>query len=87
MLLIFFCIGLLFGNLHALAMEPLGHIAGIGAGVVGSLSTLISATLEVIIGLQFNGTVHPLIISFSIAGMTTLILIRWIEDDKSQLPL
>ena len=31
----FFGIGLLFGNLNALAMQPLGHIAGIGAAVVG----------------------------------------------------
>ncbi len=30
----FFCIGILFGNFNALAMEPLGHIAGVGAAVV-----------------------------------------------------
>lgn len=79
MLLIFFCIGLLFGNLNALAMEPLGHIAGIGAAVVGSLSTFISATLAVIIGQQFNETVHPLTISFTIAGLATIVLMLWIE--------
>lgn len=84
MLLTFFCIGLLFGNLNALAMEPLGHIAGIGAAVVGSLSTLISATLAIIIGQQFNGTVYPLVISFFIAGMVTLALMRWIGDEKCQ---
>ena len=32
----FFCLGILFGNLNAIAMEPLGHIAGVGAAVVGS---------------------------------------------------
>ena len=31
----FFCLGILFGNLNALAMEPLGHIAGIAASVIG----------------------------------------------------
>ncbi len=36
---LFFCIGLLFGNLNAIAMEFLGHNAGIGAAVVGSVST------------------------------------------------
>ena len=40
LLAVFFCIGLLFGNLNALAMEPLGHIAGVGAAVVASLTTL-----------------------------------------------
>lgn len=32
----FFCVGILFGNQNSLAMEPLGHLAGIGAAVVGS---------------------------------------------------
>ena len=37
LMLSFFGIGLLFGNLNALAMQPLGHIAGTGAAVVGGL--------------------------------------------------
>jgi MFS transporter, DHA1 family, multidrug resistance protein len=82
MLIAFFCIGLLFGNLNALAMEPLGHIAGIGAAVVGSLSTFISATLAVIIGQQFNDTVLPLAISFTIAGLATIVLMLWIENGR-----
>ena len=32
LLVVFICIGLLFGNLNALAMEPLGHIAGVVSG-------------------------------------------------------
>lgn len=79
MVLTFFCIGLLFGNLNALAMEPLGHIAGIGAAVVGFVSTLMAAILAVFIGLQFNETVYPLVISFFVAGLTTLVLLQWIE--------
>ena len=38
MLATFFCVGILFGNLNVLAMEPLGHIAGVGVAVVGALS-------------------------------------------------
>ena len=83
MLLTFFCVGLLFGNLNALAMEPLGHIAGIGAAVVGSLSTFIAAALAVIIGQQFNDTVYPLVISFLVAGIVTLVLMRRIEGGKA----
>ena len=41
----FFGIGLLFGNLNALAMQPLGRIAGTGAAVVGGTSMLISLAL------------------------------------------
>jgi DHA1 family bicyclomycin/chloramphenicol resistance-like MFS transporter len=84
MLLTFFCIGLIFGNLNALAMQPLGHIAGIGAAVVGSLSTFISVIMAFIIGQQFDGTVHPQVISFSVSGVTTLVLMWWIEDKKGK---
>ena len=55
----FFGVGLLFGNLNTLAMEPLGHIAGTGAAVVGATSMLISLVLGTSIGQSYNGTVLP----------------------------
>jgi DHA1 family bicyclomycin/chloramphenicol resistance-like MFS transporter len=58
----FFCIGLLFGNTSALAMQPLGHLAGVGAAIVGSFSTLISTLLGTVIGQSYNGTILPLVI-------------------------
>jgi len=78
----FMCVGLLFGNFNALAMEPLGHIAGVGAAVVGSLSTLISVALGGFIGYLFNGTVVPLISGFAILGVVTLSLIVWAERGR-----
>jgi len=39
-LFIFFQAGLTIGNLNALAMEPMGHIAGMAASVIGSVSTV-----------------------------------------------
>lgn len=83
MLFTFLCMGLLFGNLNALAMEPLGHMAGIGAAMVGSLSTLLAAFLAIIIGQQFNGTVYTMVLSFFIAGLANLALIKWIGNEKS----
>ena len=80
MLITFFCIGLIFGNLNALAMQPLGHIAGIGAAVVGSLSTFIAVTMAFIIGQQFDGTVQPQVIGFFVSGAATLALMSWIEN-------
>ncbi len=77
MLAVFLCIGLLFGNLNALAMEPLGHIAGAGSAVVASLSTFISIPLGAIVGLGFNGTVSPLIAAFAIFGAGAGAAIRW----------
>ncbi|WP_293268777.1 multidrug effflux MFS transporter [Neptunomonas sp.] len=66
LLLVFFSVGLLFGNLSALAMEPLGHIAGIGAGVVSSLSTLLGVLPGVIIGQLYNDTLYPMVTGYLI---------------------
>lgn len=70
-----FFVGLLFGNLNSLAMEPLGHIAGVGASVVGFITTMLSAILAVIIGGAYNETVLPLIIGFAICSFIALFII------------
>jgi len=75
----FACIGTLFGNLNALAMQPLGHIAGIGASVVGSLSTLISVPFGIYIGHSYNGTLLPLVGGFTGCAGLALILMLIIE--------
>ena len=79
LLIAFFCTGIMFGNLNALAMEPLGHIAGVGAAVVGSLSTLISVPLGVYIGASYDGTVLPLLAGFAVLSTASLFVMRWIE--------
>jgi len=52
----FFMIGLTFGNLNALAMEPLGHIAGTASAVVGALSTFGAAAIAIPAGLTYAGS-------------------------------
>lgn len=75
----FFCVGILFGNLNALAMEPLGHIAGVGAAIVGSLSTFIAVPLGTLIGQGYNGTVLPLVGGFAILSTSSLLVMKWAE--------
>ena len=77
----FFCIGILFGNLNALAMEPLGHIAGIGSAVIGSLGTFIAVPIGIIIGHHNNGTVLPLVLGFTVLSLMALLLTYWGELD------
>mgnify|MGYP001768997373 CR=1 FL=1 len=73
----FFCTGILFGNINALAMQPLGRLAGIGAAVVGSLSTLISMLLGMLIGQSYDGTVLPLAIGMAVLTGISIFIIRW----------
>ena len=70
----FFAIGLTFGNLNALALQPLGHMAGVGASVVQSLSTVGSVMVAVPISLAYNGTPMPLITGMALCACTALAL-------------
>ena len=74
---VFVCVGFMFGNLSALAMEPLGHVAGAGAAVVSSLSTLIALPLGILVGQRFDGTMYPFIGAFAIFGAATYAANVW----------
>ncbi len=78
----FFCQGILFGNLNALAMEPLGHLAGIGAAVVGTLSTLISIAGGTAMGQAYDGSVLPLVGGFGLSGIAGLGVMTWAESGR-----
>ena len=88
LLSVFVSVSLLFGNLNALAMEPLGHIAGIGAAVIASLATFISVPLGGLVGQGFDGTMYTLIGAFAVSGLATLAAMRWAEGgSKSARPI
>lgn len=73
----FFAIGFLFGNLRSLAMQPLGHIAGIGAAINGFVSTIMAVPIANYIGNFVDTSVLPLFIGFSVFGLLSfLVFIR-----------
>ena len=84
LLLLFFFIGLLFGNLNALAMEPLGHMAGVGASAVGTVTTLLAVSLGALVGLAYNDTVLPLVGGFALFGMLSLGAMLWAEQKEGK---
>ena len=70
----FFTIGFLFGNLRALAMEPMGHIAGIGSALNGFISTVMAVPIANYIGNFVIDSVTPLFVGFLICGLVSLAL-------------
>jgi len=76
----FFTIGFLFGNLRALAMEPMGHIAGIGSALNGFISTVMAVPIANYIGKFVIDSVTPLFIGFSICGIISLFLFYSINN-------
>ncbi|MBB1485999.1 multidrug effflux MFS transporter [Oceanospirillum sediminis] len=77
--LIFGCIGLLFGNMNALAIEPLGHIAGVASSVIGALSTLVSVVFGGLIGQLYNQTLYPMFVSFALLALGALLVSRQVR--------
>jgi len=78
----FFCMGILFGNFNALAMEPLGHIAGIAAALIGSVATFISLPSGILVAQMFDGTVVPLVAGFAILGFLSFCVVYVTENGE-----
>jgi len=74
LMLQFASVAFLFGNYRALAMEPMGHIAGIGAALNGFISTVMAVPIANFIGSYITTSVLPLFIGFFITGIIGLAL-------------
>ena len=76
----YFCFGILFGNMHSLAMEEVGHIAGVAASVTGSLSTLIAIFIAIFIGSFYNNSVTPIVLGFGVLMLPIIFITMY--DNK-----
>jgi len=73
----FFCVGLILPNFNALAMEPLGRVAGMGSSLIGAYMTGVGAVLGTIVGQEFDGSVQPLIrgcAAFAVASLVAVLI-------------
>jgi len=76
---IFFQTGLSFGNLNALAMEHMGHIAGMASSVIGAISTVGAVAISGPIGTMFNGHYTILITSVLVLASAGFFCMLWME--------
>ena len=79
----FFFLGILLGNVNALSLEPLGHMAGLGAAFIGSLSLLISLPLAWLIGNQYDGTTYPLVTGFAVLSFLGCGVFYWAGNGRA----
>lgn len=84
--LAFFAIGILFGNLNALAMQTLGNVAGFGASLIASGSSLVATLFAVSFGGFYSGDTTYLAVGFFAAGLSSLVLAE-IAIRRSELPV
>lgn len=73
---VFVTVSLTIGNMNAIALEPVGHIAGMASSVIGAFSTVASLVLAVPVGLLFDGTPLPLVTSVAVMAFAALLLMR-----------
>lgn len=74
LIIYFCCLGHLFANLNALALQPFSHMTGLATSVISSTQTFLGVFIGVIIGQSYDGTVFPLTFGFFICGFLSLII-------------
>lgn len=89
MMVTYFCCGILFGNFTSLAMQPLGHIAGVASAVLGFIETMVALILGTLIASLYNGTLVPLIAGFLVLTFAALLLalsVKSVTEDAPDAP-
>jgi DHA1 family bicyclomycin/chloramphenicol resistance-like MFS transporter len=76
------CFGLASANFGALAMQPLGHVAGTASSVQGTIGTIGGALLGLLIGQRFDGTVVPLAAGFAALGAAAIVAVLVTERGR-----
>ena len=71
-----FCLfGFIGTNFNALAMDPLGHVAGTASSVLGFGQTLGGGLIGAVVGYTYNGTIIPLFAGFFVLSLCSLALV------------
>ncbi|TRW96938.1 multidrug effflux MFS transporter [Paracoccus sp. M683] len=77
---VFFMAGVTFGNLNALALQQMGHIAGMAASIIAAVSTILATVIAAPIGLLYDGTALPMIVATLICSALAWFLMTRLKD-------
>nr|WP_281024536.1 multidrug effflux MFS transporter [Methylobacterium segetis] len=69
-------------NFNALALQPLGAIAGTASSVLGFYTTILGAFCGYLIGRAFDGSTLPIGIGYAGLGTLALIVVAWTEHGR-----
>ncbi|WP_174292244.1 multidrug effflux MFS transporter [Sphingomonas bacterium] len=73
------CIGLCGSNFGAMAMEPVGHIAGSASSVQGFITSVGAVLVGSLIGQAYDGTTLPLAIGYLAIGVAVFGVVQVVE--------
>ncbi len=80
--LMFAFFGLIGTNFNALAMEPLGEIAGTASSAFGFATTTLSGVIGGAIARQYDGTTMPVLLGFVVLGVLSLTVVLTTERGR-----
>jgi DHA1 family bicyclomycin/chloramphenicol resistance-like MFS transporter len=83
-----FLVGITFGNYNAIALRPLGAIAGIASSITASIQTLISVLVAAAIGAAFDMNVMPVVLGSVLMGFfasALMVLARYFAKGQAAL--
>lgn len=77
-----FFFSIAMSNYNALALDPLGEVAGTASSLIGAFTTLIGAVGGALIGQAFDGTIMPLTAGYFGLSTLTLLIVFWTERGR-----
>lgn len=77
-----FLLGMAFPNFNALAMEPLGRLAGTASSLLGVYTTLLGVLCGALIGAAFNGTVIPIASGYCVLALVAVAVVLITERGR-----
>ena len=77
-----FLISFAMPNFNALALQPLGAIAGTASSFLGFYTTILGALCGFAIGQCFDGTTLPIAFGYAGLGAAALLVVAWTERGK-----
>lgn len=78
----FFCLGLIGPNSSAIALQPMGHLAGSASAANGFAGTTLAGFLGGVIGQFYDGTTMPVILGFVCLGVAAFVVVLWTEKGR-----
>lgn len=81
---IFLMIASTMGNLNAMAMEPVGHIAGLAASLIAAISTVLGVLIATPVGQLFDGTLRPMACGLFAMAIIAAMIMRSLRQGETQ---
>ncbi len=80
--LCFYLFALMQSNFNSIAMQPVGHVAGMASSLLGAFVTGAGVVCGTLIGQSFDGTPLPLALGFATLGICAFLVVLWVEGPR-----